>query len=79
MSLTPFLRFPSLSEGLSLPTQLWLDTFPGDDNCELWLRERPLPAELLNEIGSVLGDFLWKLDHVDASQDDIVGFHWIWT
>ena len=39
----------------------------------------PLPAELLDEVGSVFGDLLGELDHVDASQDDIVGFHWIWT
>lgn len=41
--------------------------------------KRPLPAELLDEVGSILGDLLGELNHVDASQYDVVGFHWIWT
>lgn len=34
-----------------------------------------LPAQLLDEVGSVLGYFLGELNHVNASQDDVVGFH----
>lgn len=34
-----------------------------------------LPAQLLDEVGSILGNFLWKLNHVNASKDDVVGFH----
>lgn len=41
--------------------------------------QRPLPAELLDEVGGVFGDLFGELDHVDASQDNVVGFHWIWT
>ena len=41
--------------------------------------QRPLPAELLYEAGGILGDLLGELDHVDASQNDVVGFHWVWA
>lgn len=34
-----------------------------------------LPAQLLDEVGSILGDFLRELNHVNASKDDVVGFH----
>lgn len=40
---------------------------------------RLLPAELLDEVAGVLGDLLGELNHVDASQDDVVGFHRIRT
>lgn len=36
-----------------------------------------LPAQLLDEVGSILGDFLGELNHVNASKDDVVGFHWV--
>lgn len=35
------------------------------------------PAEPFDKVSSTLGDLLGKLDHIDASQDDIVGVHWI--
>lgn len=38
-----------------------------------------LPAELLDEVGSILGDLLGELNHVNASQYDVVRFHRIWT
>lgn len=38
-----------------------------------------LPAELLDKVGGVLSDLLGELNHVDASQDDVVGLHRIWT
>lgn len=38
-----------------------------------------LPAELLDEVGGILSDLLGELNHVDASQDDVVGLHGIWT
>lgn len=40
---------------------------------------RLLPAELLDEVGGILSDLLGELHHVDASQDDVVGLHGIWT
>lgn len=78
MSFTPFFRFPSLSDGLSLSTQKsWLRDLFWRSKQRIWTQ--PLPAELLDEVGSVFGDLLGELNHVDASQDDVVGFHWIWT
>ena len=38
-----------------------------------------LPAELLDEVGSVLSDLLGELHHVDAPQDDVVGLHGVRT
>lgn len=36
-----------------------------------------LPAESFDEGGGALGDLLGELDHVDPSQDDVVGHHGI--
>lgn len=36
-----------------------------------------LPAQLFDEVGSVLCDLLWKFNHVNASQDDVVSLHGI--
>ena len=38
-----------------------------------------LPAELLDEVGSVLCDLLGELHHVNAPQDDVVGLHGVRT
>lgn len=35
------------------------------------------PAESFDEGGGALGDLLGELDHVDASQDDVVSHHGI--
>ena len=37
------------------------------------------PAQTLDEVGSTLGDLLGELDHVDASQDDVVRLHGVGT
>lgn len=36
-----------------------------------------LPAESFDEGCGALGDLLGELYHVDPSQDDVVGHHWI--
>lgn len=40
------------------------------------------PAEAFDKVGGALGDLLWELDHIDASQYDVVGLHgiraWKW-
>lgn len=36
-----------------------------------------LPAESFDEGRGTLGDLLGELYHVDPSQDDVVGHHWI--
>lgn len=33
------------------------------------------PAQLFDQVGSIFGNFLWKFDHVDAPQNDVVRFH----
>ena len=38
-----------------------------------------LPAQLLDEVGSVLSDLLGELHHVDAPQDNVVGLHGVRT
>lgn len=35
------------------------------------------PAEPFDEGGGALGDLLGELDHINASQDDVVGHHGI--
>ena len=37
------------------------------------------PAQALDEVGSTLGDLLGELDHVNASQDDVVRLHGVRT
>lgn len=65
---------------ISVDTNSYISKIHVGDETMYWtLKQHHLPAELLDEVGSVLGDLLGELDHVDASQDDVVGLHWIWT
>lgn len=44
----------------------------------IWtVKVRRQPAESFDEVSGTLGDLLGKLDHVDASQDDVIGLHGI--